>query len=138
MAINNIIKLNVIALIVLSSIKLHAEDFPFVLSCVGEGTSGNTNMILKFDKPIVGSGSIDGIPIVFTNDLSGGDSSYQLFGWPRAQDTGNAYDIKHKIEININRFTGNYSLTITRVHGSSGVTGKSNGQCERNQGLPKF
>lgn len=128
----------IFSLMLLSSSQLHAENYPFVLSCVGKGTAGNTNMTLNFKNLLIGSGSIDGTSIVFSDDLSGGDSSYNLFGWPRAEDTGNARDIKHKIEISIDRYSGSYSLTVTRIHGLSGVAGKSSGQCERNQGLPKF
>lgn len=116
----------------------HAEPFPLVLSCFGGGTAGNTNMTLTFENLITGSGTIDGIPIVFSNMLSGGDASYILAGWPTAQNTGNARDIKNKIEISVNRYTGNYSMTISRVGGDSGVTGRSSGKCVRNQVIQRF
>lgn len=123
---------------IFTAISSHAEPFPFVLSCFGSGTAGNTNMTLNFENLITGSGAIDGIQIVFSNLLLGGDASYNLAGWTRAQQTGNVRDIKNKIEISINRYSGNYSMTISRVGGDNGVTGRSSGQCVKNQASQKF
>lgn len=125
-------------LLFLSSVHSYGQEFPFNLSCAGNGTAGSNKLYINFENLLIGSGVIDGVPIVFSNQLSGGDVYYNLIGWPRVQDTGNVRDIKHKIELSINRYDGNYSMTISRVGGADGVTGRSSGQCVKNQSSQKF
>lgn len=124
--------------IIVSAFQAKAQEPPLILACTGSGTAGNTNMILNFDSFLMGSGVVDGVEIVFTNMLSGGNGSYNLIGWPRSQDTGNTRDIKHKIEISVDRYSGSYSMTVSRLGAGSKATGSSSGRCEKNQGVPKF
>lgn len=128
----------VFVMLFFSSVHSYGQEFPFSLSCAGSGTSGSNQLKVNFENFLIGFGAVDGVPIVFSNQLSGGDVSYNLIGWPRVQDTGNTRDIKHKIEISINRYNGNYSMTISRVGGADGVTGRASGQCVKNQSSQKF
>jgi hypothetical protein len=56
------------------------------------------------------------------------ESVFSLIGWPQSQNTGNYKDIKNKVEITVNRFSGQFNLTVSRTFGG-GETGRAQGAC---------
>lgn len=107
-----------------------------MLSCSGMGTSGQANLTLQLDNIITGQGVLDGVPIVTTNMLDGGNQVYSLVGWPKSQDTGNPKDILHKIQITVNRYTGDFNVIVSNAKNNS-IVGRLKGACNLSD-KPKF
>jgi hypothetical protein len=120
-----------------SSLAVYGQEYPFELICSGSGSAGANSMLVNFNNPITGDGVIDGVSFVFTDILSGGQNFYELVGWPKSQDTGNTRDIKHKIEISINRNSGQYIVKVSLM-GGYGRSSSANGVCEKKTIERKF
>jgi hypothetical protein len=127
----------ILVLLVFSSFSAYGQEYPFALICSGSGSAGENNMLLNFNDFIKGDGIIDGVPILFVNTFGGGKNFYELSGWPKSQDTGNTRDIKHLIEISIERNSGQYSVKVSMIRGYNKSVG-ANGTCEKRNIERKF
>jgi hypothetical protein len=127
----------ILVLLVFSSFSAYGQEYPFTLICSGYGSAGENNMLLNFNDFINGDGVLDGVSVVFVNMHGGGVNFYELIGWPKSQDTGNARDVKHKMEISIERNSGQYSVKVSLMGGSNKSV-SANGTCEKRNIERKF
>ena len=105
-----------------------AEEYPISLSCAGTGTSGPTNSTLIIKTWFSGEGVLEGIPLYIQNRMDSPETVFSLIGWPKSQNTGNYKDIKNKVEITVNRFSGQFDVTVSNTYGG-GITGRAQGIC---------
>lgn len=106
-----------------------ADEYPVSLACNGTGTSGAVNLTLIIKSIFNGEGVLEGTPITFMqNNYENAEKVFSLIGWPKSQNTGNSKDIRNKVEITVNRFSGQFDVKVSNTYGGA-VTGQAQGVC---------